>query len=428
MAWANVYPRAIAALLFLFRLLLLVVALAFPFQVPAKPSRTEINSDMVLNIDGQKIFPIGFTMPPPPDGRTPEGKNGIAELAEAGATFLRTGAQGGPWDDATIAREEQYERAAARYGLHCLPFLRELAVATNKASEAKLRQVLEHFKDNPGLGAWKGADEPEWGKCPLPSLVQAYRVIKEVDPNHPLVTIQAPRGTVESLRRYNVATDITGADIYPVSYPPGIHSLLPNRSISLVGDHTRIMMDVAEGKLPVWMVLQISWSGVLKPGKTLRFPAFPEERFMTYEAIIDGARGLLYFGGANEKAMSAPDRELGWNWTFWKRVLRPVIEEIGSKSPLYPALVAADSPLPITVSDAANMEFRARQVGDALFLMACKRGGDTAEVTFRGLPPSAGDGEVLYEAPRSVQSRHGEFTDWFGPFEVHVYRFSGVKQ
>jgi len=92
------------------------------------------------------------------------------------------------------------------------------------------------------------------------------------------------------------------------------------------------MMEVAEGKKPVWMVLQISWSGVLKPGLTLRFPTFPEERFMSYQAIINGARGLIYFGGNNEAAMSDADKKLGWNWTFWKRVLRPVVEEIGTKT------------------------------------------------------------------------------------------------
>src|SRR4051812_45950668 len=77
-------------------------------------SHTTINADLVLEIDGRKIFPLGFTMPPPPDGTTPEGKNAIEELAAAGATFLRTGAQGGDWDDATIAREQQWLDAAAR--------------------------------------------------------------------------------------------------------------------------------------------------------------------------------------------------------------------------------------------------------------------------------------------------------------------------
>ncbi len=31
-------------------------------------------------------------------------------------------------------------------------------------------------------------------------------------------------------------------------------------------------------------------------------------------------------------------------------------------------------------------------------------------------------GEVLFEAPRTVQIKDGRLTDWFGPFDVHVYR------
>src|SRR5205814_2018360 len=80
-----------------------------------------------LLINGRAVFPIGFTMPPPPDGRTPDGKGAIAELADAGATFLRTGPMGADWNDQTIAREMQYLDAAAKNGMYCAPFLRELA-------------------------------------------------------------------------------------------------------------------------------------------------------------------------------------------------------------------------------------------------------------------------------------------------------------
>jgi len=392
-------------------------------EAAAAPSTVTINPDLVLVINGREVFPIGFTTPPPPGGKTPEGKNGIGELAAAGATFLRTGAPNEGWNDATLQREQKYMDVAARFGLHCLPYLREDACLTSAAREAQLRELLNRFKDHPGLGAWKGDDEPEWAKTPLPPLVRAYQVVKEVDPNHPVVLIHAPRGTVESLRKYNVCGDIVGADIYPISYPPGIHSLLTNHNISLVGDYTRTMMQVAEGRMPVWMVLQISWSGVLQPGKSLRFPTFAEERFMTYEAIINGARGLIYFGGNNEKAMSPADKKLGWNWSFWKRVLRPVIEEIGSKSPLYPALVGRNSTLPIAVTGADGMEFCAREAGGDLFVLACKREGATAQVEFSGLPEPAAKGEVMFESPRTVAAKGGKFTDWFGPFEVHVYRF-----
>src|SRR6184192_1707155 len=166
------------------------------------------------------------------------------------------------------------------------------------------------------------------------------------------------------------------------------------------------MMEVAENKKPVCMVLQIAWSGVIKEGKTLRFPTFAEERFMTYQAIINGSRGLLYFGGHIGKACTAEDAKLGWNWTFWNRVLRPVVEEIGEKSPLYPALVAPDSQRKLSMTQCprdpdeqnpqapANIEYLVRETDTHVFVLACKREGGTVQVKFDGLPQEITFGEV----------------------------------
>jgi hypothetical protein len=98
------------------------------------------------------------------------------------------------------------------------------------------------------------------------------------------------------------------------------------------------------------------------------------------------------------------------------------MEEIGRKSPLHPALVAPNSKLQIQASS-QHIEFCARKVGNELFLLACRREGPTSQIEFRGFPLSAGDGEVMFEAPHRVKAKDGKFTDWFAPFEVHVYRF-----
>jgi hypothetical protein len=182
------------------------------------------------------------------------------------------------------------------------------------------------------------------------------------------------------------------------------------------------MQEDADGKKPVWMILQIAWSGVIKTNKTLRMPTFPEERFMVYQAIINGARGLMFFGGHLPQAMNERDRQLGWNWSFWERVLRPVIEEIGEKSPLYPALVAPNAKLPITCNS-REIEFCVREVGREVFVLACQRSGTTQQVQFSGLPAQATGGEMMFEEPRRVKIVNGAFSDWFAPFEVHVYRF-----
>jgi hypothetical protein len=115
-------------------------------------------------------------------------------------------------------------------------------------------------------------------------------------------------------------------------------------------------------------------------------------------------------------------RGRGGNWHFWNRVLRPVVEEIGAKSPLYPALLAPESKLPVKVKG-EGIAFCVREVGHDIFLFACKREGATLQIQFSGLPEKASGGELLFEAPRKVEIKNGVFTDWFAPFEVHVYRF-----
>lgn len=407
--------------------LLIIIAICSPTTAveDQKGTLVTINKDGVLVVNGEKILPIGFSCGPPPDGRTPDGRPAFEEICEAGGTFFRTGGLGNKsWDDEAIANEQIMMDAAARYGLYCWPRLRGLSSLepNNRTKELLLRRVLQRFRNHPGLLLWKNVDEPYWSKNPPEPMIRAYNIIKKTDPYHPVGLTQAPRGTVKELRAYNNAADILLLDIYPIGYPPGNHSLLPNKEISMVGDYTKFIKEVADGK-PVWMVLQIAWSGVIKPGKTLRFPTFPQERFMTYQALINGARGLIYFGGHIEKAMPSEDARLGWNWTFWRRVLRPIVEEVGNKSPLAPALVAPDSKLPIKVDGANDIEFCVREVGDDIYVLACKREGKTVKVEFSGLPAWTAEGNVLYESPRKVQAKDGGFTDWFAPFDVHIYHF-----
>jgi hypothetical protein len=404
--------------------LISVLILIGLFSTSAVAAKCIINEDMVFVIDGKKVFPIGFTMPPPPDGKTPAGKNAIDELHDAGATFLRTGVMATNWDEATFDLQKKWLDAAGRNGMYVVFNLREASSIDSKKpkNEELLRKILAKFKDHPALACWKGIDEPQWGKHPIEPMVAAYKLIKELDGDHPLWVNHAPRGEIEDLKPYNVTLDITGADIYPIGYPPGTHSLRPNKQMSMVGDYTKLMMDVAENKKPVCMVLQIAWSGVIKEGKTLRLPSFAEERFMTYQAIINGSRGLLYFGGHIGKACTPEDAKLGWNWNFWNRVLRPVIEEIGDKSAVYPALTAPNSKLPIKVTG-DGMEFLVREVNNDIFILACKREGPTIQAKFTGLPANLTTAEVLYESPRTVEAKNSQFADWFGPFDVHVYRF-----
>ena len=63
----------------------------------------------VLRVGGEKLFPLGLSNGPPLGGKTPDGKDALAEIAGAGASFIRTGR--GDWA-ATLTASNV--RAAAR--------------------------------------------------------------------------------------------------------------------------------------------------------------------------------------------------------------------------------------------------------------------------------------------------------------------------
>jgi hypothetical protein len=294
---------------------------------------------------------------------------------------------------------------------------------SDKVRFAEVRRVITKYRNDPAIFLWKGVDEPQWGKIPADHLRGFYELVHELDPNHPVWVTQAPRGTAADLEPYSKYFDVGAIDIYPVSYPPGMHSGNGNLHLSSVGDYTLEMRKAVDYKEPVMMTLQICFSGVIKPGKTLRFPTFPDERYMSYQAIIDGARALLYFGGALPQCQNERDQALGWNWTFYDRVLRPVLDEFSPSSPLYPALIAPSSKLNLHTDGGARMEYTVREAGPYIYLLAAEREGDTVQVKFSNFPLNIEDGEVLFEAPRHIKVAKGGFTDWFGPEEVHVYRF-----
>jgi hypothetical protein len=389
-------------------------------------------------------FPIVLSNGPPPNGKAPNGRNGLAEVAAAGVTHVRTGR--GDWSSAQLASQIAAERATldalqAR-GLHAWCWLGDLPNLPEGATSPQsqlLARVADGLGGHAALGFYKGIDEPRnpfrganWIRPA--GMIRAYQALHRIDAGHPVVVIQAPIGTVAQLSPYGPAFDITGADVYPVSYPPGTHTQSKNTDISVVGDVTTKMVRAAGGK-PVWMTLQIAWSGVLPPNHVPRFPTLQAERFMAYQAIVRGARGLVFFGGHLTQIASPADAAAGWNWTFWQEVLRPLVEELGSAA-LAPALGAPDAKLAIKAS-VPGVDLVARKAAGALYVIAVRRGGTVSRVRFSGLP-TVKSGAALFEyvqepPPPPIQPGHqvarplsvsgGAFTDWLAPHDARIYRF-----
>lgn len=394
-----------------------------------------------LLVGGKRVFPIGLSDPPPVDGLAPEsGLNAWAEIASAGVTFARNYTV---WTAAGVAEQilsvAQELDAASKHGLQL--WLALAGVDNDLSQRALLNQVVNTLKGHPGLGAWKAADEPAHGHVPASGCVAVYQHVRALDPDHPVVIIEAPRGpspnpqshdtrlTVAAVEPYAAACDIHGIDIYPVAKPPGAHAGGPpvNTDISVVGDMTRLIAQATRRKA-IWTTLQIAWSGVVPPHPVV-FPTLPQARFMAYDAIVAGARGLFFFGGQIRQAMNAADRQLGWNWTYWKHVQRPLLAEL-TDAEHAPALTARLSRHAINAS-AADIALSARETDGSLYVIAIRRSPTaTGKVRFTGLPTGITHGTVLAHPggnpARQVTAAGGAFTDPspFAPHNARVYRFS----
>ena len=407
--------------------ILLAVLVAVATTTGAGAATTTHDASGSVLLDGRKVFPIVLAKGPDRGGTTPEGRDAIAEVIGAGVTFLKIGPATVPWTDADIADAKLDDADAAAKGGYTWVNLSTVSRATaGSASDTLLQKVVGALEGDPAVAMWKGADEPWWSHFEPASLQLAYcRSTGRgeagwcggepvLDREHDWVTIQAPRGLSTDLAPYSAVTDVHGVDVYPVTLratDPNLHD---------VGTWTSTMASITPSH-SVWTTLQICASGSYDT-TTGEFvlPTRAQERYMIYDAIINGARMLAFFGGNNPRCWNAADTAHAWSWTFWNTVLKGLIGEVNAISPLAPALVNVGATQALHSSDPTTQVISRAGNANDLWVMAARSGPGSVGVTIDGLPPTVTTGTVYTEG-RSVPVVNGSFTDTFDRWGVHVY-------
>ena len=373
-------------------------------------------------LDGRKTFPIVLAKGPPADG--------LSEVAAAGVNMLKVG-PAREWSDAEVARTIEENRAAAAHGLRTWVNLSAFAqMRPGGWREQLLRHVvgsLEADASGSAIGMWKGADEPWKYRMPVRSLRFSYCLATgrrlpwcaghpPVDRGRLWVTVQAPRAGVWSLLPYAAVTDVHGVNSYPVAIGDD------DPELGEPGAWTRIL-NLATPRRAVWTTLQICWRWSYDAAGNVQLPTREQQRFMIYDAILHGARALAFYEGQNPKCWGQLDAAGGWNWTYWERVLEPLIREIGARSPLAPALVRPGTERELATSDRL-VRAVSRRVGAELWVIATSRRDGPGEVAITGLP----DGEArVYAESRSARVAGGTLSDTFDRWSVHVYRLAAAR-
>jgi hypothetical protein len=255
-----------------------------------------------------------------------------------------------------------------------------------------LRQEIEAFRDHPALLAWYIADEPTGNRMTPDSLEKIYEFIKETDPWHPVsIVFMAP---FSSAKKYSEALDIVMADPYPV----------PRIPISMVGDVAKSLSADFRGKSPVWIVPQAFGGGELWE----REPTLQELRSMTYQSIINGARGIQYFV---RQGLNLFPKSTG----AWNECGRMAVEI----AELTPWLLSDEETIPVS-SGSPSIIVTSAVSNDQLMIMAVNKSNAPVRADFRigsGLTTTA---KAIFEN-RNVQVNAGYFSDYLSAFGSQVY-------
>jgi hypothetical protein len=246
--------------------------------------------------NGRLRFPIGFY-------EFPGDKEKLQRMAESGINLVRC------------------SNRAALDSAHAQGMMGWVPLSVQQGATPGLRKQIETLRNHPALAVWEGPDEIVWtftaysflkeragftredwnnqipkavnyakkeGDKVITKMNEGIRLVQELDErNLPFWVNEAADSDVKYVRDYIDSIDITGCDYYAVRST--------GTDLQSIGRLVDRWDAISRGK-PVWMVLQgFSWHKA-KAGRKRLYPSYNQSRFMAYDAIVHGARGILYWG------------------------------------------------------------------------------------------------------------------------------------
>ncbi|MGD0341836.1 MAG: hypothetical protein ABSA76_09045 [Bacteroidales bacterium] len=263
---------------------------------------------------------------------------------------------------------------------------------TDSRKRELLINEINTFKDHPALLAWYISDEPNGNNIPPDSLIKIYKLIKEIDPWHPVsVVFMAP--FLASVK-YADAMDIIMADPYPV----------PDLPVTVVGNVAGQLANAFVGQKPVWIVPQAFGGGEI----WRREPTLQEIRSMTYQAIINGSRGIQYFV---RHGLNLFPKSTG-TWSECGRMAVEIAE-------LAPWLLSDEESIPVS-SGSPDVIAKSYVHEGRLLILGVNRTNAPVRVSFSISRSLRGKAKVIFEN-RLLAMNGGSFSDVLSSYGSQAY-------
>ena len=246
----------------------------------------------------------------------------------------------------------------------------------------------------------------------MPNIREAVRMVRRLDDKDRQFWInEARHSDPVYVREYLDHIDIIGCDDYPVR-----RSAAPEE-IARLGGTTKRWMQLGQGK-PVYMVLQaFSWTELDKNATAAPFyPSFEQSRFMAYDILARGAKGIMYWGSHYLES----DK--------FRASLYALTKEL---STLQPFLVVADETNVCTEliegdgESFMGVKIAARRVGrEWLIILVNEDNQRHMGCEVKGLEPLNGYELLQLYGDEKVLVQNGEFMTRMPPLAVKVFSTS----
>ncbi|MHB8484453.1 MAG: Ig domain-containing protein [Candidatus Acidiferrales bacterium] len=230
--------------------------------------------------------------------------------------------------------------------------------------------------------------------------------------------------TADQIYRWRDASDVVGADPYPVGIPVGVDEYavgspeVAATSPSYIAPTVRVTEwtkgteQQVYNSRPVWMVLQLwrQW-GV--------FPVYEQMKESAYKAIIGGANGIMWWGFVSAAGMEEEVDTRGnlAAYTDFKRISTEV-------QALQPYLIAPPRPQMLSSVSDPKIETLVKADSKQIVIFATSDSASAvSNVTFNlsSLVQSSASSVTVYSEGRQLAFSGNTFTDSFAPYEAHVY-------
>lgn len=226
-------------------------------------------------------------------------------------------------------------------------------------------------RDYPALLAWNTNDE----RRNTEQLARMYDLYKTLDPEHPTLHVQNHAGYMEE---QPALTDIIAPDPYPVGHRDA------GEDLTLTSKVTQITTRAVRNQNPkgVWVVPQIfDWHSYLPEQKSHQ-PSLDEMRNQAYQALIHGAKGLVFYSYFDLKYIKYRREKDAIDWdVFHERWgdVAAMAQELKNITPI----ILQDKQVPLTLPDNAKIEAAAWQDGEELVMLLANPYYEQNSITFK---------------------------------------------